>query len=139
MWHLRKQAEILIRLSNYIGQSAVLNGGNVRSFSPQEGLFHLCFLVSFLLHSSLFCYSCPNFPLLPSSVRPHSPLTYAIPTLLSTSMGHSYLAFDYSRPLLPTIPPSPFLSGHCQSVPCFNDSGSDSLISLFYSLNSSWK
>ena len=89
----------------------------------------LCIFFFLLLLS--FYYSCPNFcpfALLCSAIPP---LPQSVPTPLSMSMGHSYLSFDYFLPLLSTIPPSPFPSGHCQSVPYFYVCGSILLISLF--------
>ena len=90
----------------------------------------------FIFYYCLFYYSCPNFPSLPSSVLPHPLLPQFIPTLLSMSTGHSHMFFDYSLPLFSTAPPS---SGSCQSVLCFQVSGSVLFISLFCSLDSSYK
>ena len=52
------------------------------------------------------CYSItvvPIFPPLPSFAPPTPLLPQSIPTLLSTSVGHSYMFFVEALPLLPTI------------------------------------
>ena len=102
----------------------------------------VCFLnfFYFLLFILLQLSSCPNSffafcPLHP--VHPSCPQSILSP--LSMSMNHSYMFFDSSLPLPSTILPShlPFYS--CQSVPCFHVSGSIFFISLFCSLDSSYK
>ena len=82
----------------------------------------------------LFYYSCPNFFPFAILHPAHPPLPESIPTPLSMFVGHSYIFFDQSLPLLSTIIPVPHPSNNCQSAPCFHASGSVLLISLFYSL-----
>ena len=91
------------------------------------------YILFFLL---LFYYSCPNFPHC-SPCPTHPLLPQSISTLLSTSMCNLYLFFSYALPLLSTTIPLP--SGPCHSVPCFHASGSVLLVSLFCSLDSSYK
>ena len=55
------------------------------------------------------------------------------------SVGHLYMFFDWSLPLPTPLSPSLLPSGSCQSIPCFHDSGSILRVSLFCSLDSSFK
>ena len=89
-----------------------------------------------LFYSCLFYYSCAKFSPLPSFVQPtlpssHGPSPHHCP--------HPFVFFDYSLLLLSLCPSSPLSSGSSQSVPCFHVPGSVVLISLFYSLGSSYK
>ena len=73
-------------------------------FLPPLLFVHL-FKNHFLL---LFYYSCPVFPHCPHLIRSsHPQLPQSIPTFLSMSMGHSYMPFDQTLPLLSTITPLP--------------------------------
>ena len=83
-----------------------------------------------------YCYSITNVPIFPPLLSPAPPscpplLPQSIPTLLSMSMGHSYMVFVQALSLLSTIIPSTVPSGHCQSVPCFHACGSILFVSLF--------
>ena len=51
----------------------------------------------------LFYYSCPNFSPFILLCPSHPPLPQSIPTLLSMSMGHSYMLSSPFLPLLSTI------------------------------------
>ena len=91
--------------------------------ATQEGFHHLpsghfaymqpicwsCFfvckgIVIFFYYSCLFYYSCPKFSPFAFLCAAQSPLLQAIPTPLSMSMGHSYMFFDCSLPLLLNTP-----------------------------------
>ena len=102
----------------------------INSFSLYEN-----FLIIF------YCYSIivvPMFSLCPPPPIP-TLLPQSIPTLVSMFMGHSYMFFDQSLLLLSTIIPFPPTLGHCQSVPHSHASGSIQFISLFCSLDSSYR
>ena len=98
--------------------------------------------ISFIIFIIFCCYSITVvsiFRPLPSSTHPspcsHSqsphccPCPWAIPTCSLSSPSPSFHHF----------PPFPFPSGHCQSVPCFRACGSIVLVSLFCSLDSSYR
>ena len=89
-----------------------------------------------------YCYSLivvPIFPPLPSSGHPIThfcsqfphccPCPWAIHTCCLTS------PFPFFAPLSPSL----LHSGHCQSVPCFHVCGSILFVSLFCSLDSSYR
>ena len=94
------------------------------------------FLFIYLL---LFYGSSPNFPPLPSATQHDPRLPQLIPTLLSMSMGHLYLFFISPFLFFPPSSLFPMPSGLRQSVPCFHVSDSILHISLFCSLDSSYK
>ena len=83
-----------------------------------------------LFYFNFYCYyiTCPNFSPFALLHLAHLTLLQSIPTPLSMSMGHSYMFFDQSLPLLSTII---LLPCPCHSVPCFHASGSTLLIILF--------
>ena len=78
------------------------------------------------------------FPFCPLN-RTHPCVPQSIPSPLPMSMCSSYMFFDQSRPLSFTIAPSLLSSYNSQSVQCFHVSGSIFPVSLFCSLDSSYK
>ena len=82
---------------------------SVRNCYMYLSLFFIFIDLNFLL---LFYYSCPNFSPFALLCPAHSPLPQSVPTVLSTSVGHSYVLFDQPLPLLSTIIslPCPFWS-----------------------------
>ena len=105
-------------------------------------LFFSIHEISFIIFIIFCCYSITVvsiFRPLPSSTHPspcsHSqsphccPCPWASPTCSLSSPSPSFHHF----------PPFPFPSGHCQSVPCFRACGSIVLVSLFCSLDSSYR
>ena len=98
---------------------------------------HILFLyIYFILNILLFYYSCPNFtplallhpsqPLLPQPIPP--------PCCLHPWVIHSCSltsAFPFFQPLSPSLLPF----GHCQSVPCFQASGSILLVCFIHQVS----
>lgn len=67
--------------------------------------------ISFFFNFYCYCINtCPSFSPFALLHATPPPLPQSAPTLLSMSISHSYLFFDYSFPLLSTIilPPPPF-------------------------------
>ena len=69
-------------------------------------IFSYCSLFSFFI-LVYFITIVLIFPLCSPLSRHPTPLPQSIPTLLSTSVGHSYMFFVQSLPLLSTITPLP--------------------------------
>ena len=91
----------------------------------QKHFFLFFFLSLTLLQMSTFPPLCLPPPI------PCPPFSLAITTLLSVSIGYSYMFFGWSLHLLSSRTPSPLPSDSCQSVPHTHTSGSILFVGYF--------
>ena len=114
---------------------------NTKRIEPikREKLFLLNHFLIVKNYSCKLYYSCPNFPTLSFSAYPtpcsHGPSPHccSCPWVIHTCSLSS--AFPFFLPISPSLLPS----GHFHSVPCFHACGSTLLVSLFCSLDSSYR
>ena len=95
-------------------------------------LFHL------LYHFIVILLQLSQFPPLPTSAHP-TPCSHSLsPPCCPCPWVIHTCSLSNPFPFFPPFP-TPVPSGHCQSVPCFHACGSSLFISLFCSLNSSYR
>ena len=89
----------------------------------------------------LFYYSCPNFPPLPFSVQsPHPAHSCSLsPHSCQCPWSSIHVLWLIPSPSFHNSPQPPFSSSGCRYGPCFHVSDSVLLVSLFCSLDSSYK